>query len=601
MEQIVQQCIILYHGSYCGRHVWEIARHARHDSSSTVISDYVGNGRAQRITYKYAKTTEMSQSLAYAQKYTLSGTKTSDYEMQRIVWGSWQFKQYTGGDSGLVEDVKQDGTWTTTSDGMKGRSYQFANFIYKALDDQGRLNMTFTPLNDEDDNLRIMVDQNSLKYTVGPYVLNFDRQEEGCVEGTGDQLMKDLVYEEIMGRNPGWTEENAFCKGKIQALITYEDNTHELKEIGLEVLDANGIPITDNFPKFGETFYLRYQTTLDEDIRYIRPSIQISHLKKLTNKGNNYEVCTYTSKHIKYSMIEDLGGLFKRAMIKIKDVYGVNLITTMEAHAIGQHWEIYDQSLPMNLTTYNPYNQNHSVRERIEYIVDINWKWLEDCIREEGGDWGLGTIDIDAGYTPCLYWRGQYYEDIDCKIVGECVNRHWEKDEWDALTQQMVTHTDEGLNSPGSGWNCVSEDWESHVENPLPGMEGMRGHGDSDDEAQDDLQNQISPIYPAFKLNSLIIDEDILESQPCLFLERIEEIEDWQDREIIIEEMLRKWNIKEGEEYYGKENFSGNMIKEEQDWAIEAANLPRKRNKYVCRAEMYGKICRRLNLENLLV
>ena len=168
-------------GSYCARHEWEIARHASHDSTSTVISDYAGSGRAQQITYSYNKTTEMAQSVAYAQYYTLSGTQTSNFEMQRIVWGSWQFKSFTGGDSGLIGDVAQDGTWTTASDGMKGRSYQFANFVYKALDGNGNLGLTFTPLADEDDSLRILVDQKKLQYTIGPYVLNFKNQEYSCV------------------------------------------------------------------------------------------------------------------------------------------------------------------------------------------------------------------------------------------------------------------------------------------------------------------------------------------------------------------------------------------------------------------------------------
>lgn len=42
--------------------------------------------------------------------------------------------------------------------------------------------------------------------------------------------------------------------------------------------------------------------------------------------------------------------------------------------------------------------------------------------------------------------------------------------------------------------------------------------------------------------------------------------------------MRSHWHISEGGEYYGKENFSGPMMKEEQDYAIEVINLPRKRN-----------------------
>ena len=67
--------------------------------------------------------------------------------------------------------------------------------------------------------------------------------------------------------------------------------------------------------------------------------------------------------------------------------------------------------------------------------------------------------------------------------------------------------------------------------------------------------------------------------------------------------MRTHWNIIETGEYdiSTKEKFSGSMVEDEQDYAVEVANLPRKRNQYVFRSEMYGKICLRLNLENLLV
>ncbi len=614
-------------GYYCARHEWEIARHKSHNASTTVISDPAGNGRAQEITYEYDKTTEMTQSIAYAQNYELGG-KTDDWTMQRIIWGSWQFEAYTGNDCGLLEEVKQDGTWTTESNGMIGRSYQFANFVYKALDENGNLGLTFTPLADEDDSLRIMVDQNALKYTVGPYVLNFKNQNEGCVEGTGDELMKDLVYNEIIEKNKGWTEDNAFCKGKIQALITYEDNTHELKEIGVEVLDSAGNPIPDNFPKFGETFYLRYKTTLDEDIRYIRPSIQISHLKKMTDKGRNYEVWTYKSKHIRYSMITDQGDLLvtalRDAMYKLG--YFKPLVYDMRAEVISGHWEI--RSLQHEKWNIMSCLTLTSPGSEIDRIISALVEKAEDTIRINGDDWGLGDLDPHIDYVGCFYWLGSYHENVSCRIVSKCIWKEWKKQKEDPLTKEKIdeydyyteSSSDGNFTGPtGDGWSLNQAKCEAWVSDPLRGMENVRlqstdgpdeENGKSAEEvatkaAQQAVQDWIDSqggLTIGFKINNVIIDEDILESQPN---ERIEDVvppEEWHDKEITIEEMRSHWHISEGGGYSkgSKERFSGSMVEEEQDYAVEVANLPRKRNQYVFRSAMYGKICRRLSLENLL-
>lgn len=462
-------CSTMYNfapGYYCARHEWEIARHMSHDASTVVISDPAGGGRAQEIKYKYEKTTEMTQSIAYARNYTVNGQKTSDYEMQRIIWGSWQFKAYTGGDCGLLEDVKQDGTWTTTSLNMRGRSYQFANFIYKALDEQGHLNMTCTPLTDEDDSLRIMVDQTALQYTVGPYVLNFERQEEGCVEGTGNELMKDLVYNEITEKNQCWSEDNKFCTGKVQALITYEDNTHELKEIGVEVLDESGNPIEENFPRFGETFYLRYKTTLDEDIRYIRPSIQISHLKKMTNNGKNYEVYTYKSEHIKYSMITDQGEIIDRSFseMALTAFYG-GLYIDARAQAIGDEWYVRFQQ--------NADLIGRDAGEKISHVVSVMMDRLREEIIQRGQSWGLGNVDADIGCIPKVYWRGNYY-DPDMYIDAEFVTRIWERTVEDELTGESHTESEESVDKPdGEGWSVEKELWRAFLVNAPSGLEDI--------------------------------------------------------------------------------------------------------------------------------
>ena len=243
--------------------------------------------------------------------------------------------------------------------------------------------------------------------------------------------MKDLVYNEITKKNQGWSEDNKFCTGKVEVLITFEDGTHELREVGLEVLDASGNPIAENFPRFGETFYLRYKTTLDEEIRYIRPSIQINHLKKLSNNGTKYEVYTYKSKHIKYSMIEDNGGLFEKSLQEIvsRGIISAGYNITARAYTVNGHWEIY----------FN-YDKNlkgtpDSVSNGVKTWLDIIMSAIADNITKIGQDWGLNNVKVNPDYKPCLYWNNQYFENLGCNINSRCTNRHWEREVTDELTR----------------------------------------------------------------------------------------------------------------------------------------------------------------------
>ncbi len=584
-------CSTMYNfapGYYCARHEWEIARHMSHDSSSVVISDPAGGGRAQEITYEFLKKTEMTQSIAYAQNYEVGG-KTDDWTMQRIIWGSWQFKAYTGGDCGLVEDVKEDGTWTTASNGMIGRSYQFANFVYKALDEEGHLGLTFEPEKDDDDSLRVLVDQKELKYTVGPYVLNFKNQDEGCVEGTGNELMKDLVYNEIMERNQGWSEENKFCTGKVEALITYEDGTHELTEVGVELLDASGNVMVDKFPKFGETFYLRYKTTLDEDIRYIRPSIQISHLKKMTDNGRDYEVWTYRSKHIKYSMITDQGDILITCLWDAMRACGYSggFNIDMRAEVIGGHWEI--RSLTHKRTKIMSYFAHQSPGSYISSVITNLIEYLKKDIKARGESWGLGDMDVTLDWVGCFHWLGNYYDDPSCLIVSKIIRKKWKRQLKDSTTGEYTNdyeyheeRSDDGnfVGPTGEGWELEEAESKAWVSSPLPGMENVEryvtagseegAHRESQQAVQDWIDSQGDGLTVAFKILNLIIDEDILESQPNEKIEDVVPPEDWHEEEITLKEITGNTNPKEDEE------LADSLIKESTDWAVERADLPGK-------------------------
>ena len=153
----------MHHGTYCGGHTWTIARRRTYSGSGTIIVDS-GGGRQQQTTYKLTKTTEMAQSVAYAKVFG-----ASDREVNELLWASDQWLSFTRV-SCLAPDSART-SFSTNSGGIYGRSYRYANFIYNTLQNQGQgtLGLTCTPSEDDDETLKIMVDQQADTYTLGPY------------------------------------------------------------------------------------------------------------------------------------------------------------------------------------------------------------------------------------------------------------------------------------------------------------------------------------------------------------------------------------------------------------------------------------------------
>ncbi len=166
------------------------------------------------------------------------------------------------------------------------RSYKWANFAYQALQGGGLHLIDQTSAS----NIKIMVDQNAKTYTVGPYKIDITNGDNGYVGGTGSGTMRDLVYSEITG-------VAEFCQGSFSANVKFQGGGS--KSSGVQVLDSGGSPIS--FPRFGQEFYVRYTTTLTEDIvEYITPSVSINYWTKF---GGSF--VTHKSTSMEFKMMQD--------------------------------------------------------------------------------------------------------------------------------------------------------------------------------------------------------------------------------------------------------------------------------------------------------
>ena len=157
------------------------------------------------------------------------------------------------------------------------------------------------------------------------------------------------------------------------------------------------------------------------------------------------------------------------------------------------------------------------------------------------------------------------------------------KEYQESVTWDKYGHSSVSESGPkGEDWKGPDEEYEAWVYNPLDDlMRSIRKTAGSDEEARNAVQDEINAkggIKLAFILNELIVDEDILESQPNEELEDVIPPSSWIKKKITIKEILEERHIEDGGEYYGKENLAGNTLLEEQDWAVENITLPRKRN-----------------------
>ena len=287
---------------YCGNPNLSSARRATNSKQTDkypVIADGGYASTRQETTYNLLKTGELAQSIAYAK-----WQGASNAVMQNIIWSSWQWSSYapnclTGSDGH---------TLNVNSAGIAGRSQRFANFIYRALENEQTLNMSGLPTEENSKDIKIMIDQNATTYTVGPYTIDFSTSKQTTLDG--QMTLGDLVYDEIVNNYSG-----KFIWGDITADITYGDDSFVSNAQNVEVLDASGNVISSNFPKFGQEFYIRFTTP--EKVKEIKPNVYINFVQKITGTAETYE-----SSQVEYIIHDDYSGqVFKPVMSSFKFVY----------------------------------------------------------------------------------------------------------------------------------------------------------------------------------------------------------------------------------------------------------------------------------------
>ena len=387
--------------TFCGGHGWTLTLRKYYASGQTPVPDIAGGGRAQQVTYSLSKTTEMAQSIAYIRAF---GGSAED--IQYVVWASRDWSKYTGGTSCLVDSSQAVNVTTTTRKGLQGRATQFANFVYQALNGSQKLGITYSPVNENDSSLKVMVNQSNKTYTVGPYTIKFQNQNTRAIRG--NETMGELVYKEITRQNIGQTDANTFCKGQMIAKIIYKNGTYtNLDSSKFSLIDANGDNIQNKFPKFGQTFYIRYNAG-DADIKEIKPIVQVNYLKKITNGGSVYHAYTYQSKSIKFKMIQDNAGVLRDA------VQGSRLSVQLKQLSPG--WLIKQLSYEYNVfhdmwfNDDGSINSNGSINDKSNEVANKVKEELKNKIQKQIESWGVKNVDVDVPVEHGLCYRDVFYK-----------------------------------------------------------------------------------------------------------------------------------------------------------------------------------------------
>ena len=152
------------------------------------------------------------------------------------------------------------------------------------------------------------------------------------------------------------------------------------------------------------------------------------------------------------------------------------------------------------------------------------------------------------------------------------------------------------MNEPsGEGWSCTDEDWEAWMGNALDSkMSSKIVTGDYESQVEGELQDWINGeggVKIAFKLYGLVIDEDISESQPNLFLNIVVPPTDYEIKKITVREIERHWQTQQSgsTDIDGKEKISCSLVDDGVDYAVERATLPGKEiNMYLGRKRLAG-------------
>ena len=400
---------------YCAGHGWSLVRKNGSYSDNGLYLPDGGWANAHQVnTYTSAGSAPMVQSIAYARWQGARGAT-----LQQIVWSSWQWNS----SNLLAVDTKY--TISNSSGGITGRSQQFANFVYRGLDGSESLGLKCTPTTDETKDIKVLVDQGAATYVQGPYTATITNQSVAC--NAGSESIGTLVWQEIIGINSGETEANRFANGTCKATITYRDGSKR-DNVEITVLDSSGNPIQGNFPKFGEKFYIRYQSSVDEDVAEIKPNIKVTYMKKF--KGNAYK---YKSTHIKYKMFEDNQKL-------LEDAFKSKSYMDSSWDWVGDHhfWNTEGVKIKKGETV-------NSASKWTNYYEPMVEGSLASTFTDKGINWDARSMKVDITGHGGFYYRYNFYEEASMYLEVE---------------QHKSTSTEPGWTVPGTGMRTTQK-WEA--------------------------------------------------------------------------------------------------------------------------------------------
>ncbi len=397
--------------TYCAGHGWALPRRLTYSATEKLFVPDGGIDNAQQVVeWERKNVVDIPQCIAYARA---NGAKNE--ELQRVVWSSYQWSDYGYEKSCLIDIDRNKDKISSTESNRAGRSYQFANFVYIALNGNklGLKCSPSSPTKDNDAKLKVMVDQSNCTYTVGPYSITFDNCDDTGVNGWNKSMGK-LVYDEILKRNPGETTANQFCTGSVYAEI---DGTNNKKNYvsNIQLIDENGAVISAVngvvFPEFGKKFYVRYTTSVDADqIQMIKPVIRINYMTKFSGKAY-----VYRSSSITYNMTMDYAGIFQ-SVIKTLEISHIGL--KIERDISSGYWLVVNkpENDPEGKGRSYPTSANQDAFDELKGLL-LNWGnslelALRQKIKELCSSWGLNDekaiqviLEQEIGY----YYKNQFY------------------------------------------------------------------------------------------------------------------------------------------------------------------------------------------------
>lgn len=510
--------------TFCAGYGWALTLREVYEEGRDPVPDMGSGGRKEEVTYEPAEDEKQGlpivQSVAYV--YDILGTNSPKAleTIQNVVWASWQWSEALDQKSCLY-DINEKIKYASNSDDIIGRSYQFANFVYKALsNDNDKLNIQYEP--PTADSLKVMVNQEDSSYTVGPYQISFPNMNAPTLFGNGVTL-GTLVYNEITMKNtPAENEDNQFCSGSINVKVTFQNNTTETitlsngdKNKKIQILGAGGELIEDNFPEFGKDFYIKYYTSIDAEIvDKIEPSIKIDYMKKYQATTD-----TYQSKHIKFRMMQDNVGILENS---------IKLLET---------WEILsksDEQIDIKtglLITLGIIKDLDGYWARMLRYKDLEKKQLARCIANQLITWDVSNPEVtgmraEDGYV----WRGDMFHDrpsvgnpkrsrsvsgYKCDACDYSSNDKLDMEKHE-LTQGNQGHNDHTFSEVYN--YTISVDFKVGGETTTFTSSSSTSWDDAKTNVEADIEDYISKngLYFGFTITDLVIDCDIKKIQPAI-------------------------------------------------------------------------------------